>query len=57
MITFFKNDYAKVVAALTMLTDGKFPKWMIPIWYVVLLPFGLIMELIGKISLYILLKK
>lgn len=42
MIKYFKKDFASVYAAIKFVSDNKVPTWAIVIWYVIMLPFGLI---------------
>lgn len=43
MINYAKRDFRSVSEALMFITNGRMPKWARAIWYIVMLPIGLIL--------------
>lgn len=49
MWNWFKNDFRNVSEAMYYMTNGKAPKWLIVIYYIVMAPIGLLLTPIGKV--------
>ena len=43
IIKWFKRDYESVAEGLMYLTNGKFPKWVLPMYYIIFLPVGIVL--------------
>jgi|LakMenEpi03Aug12_release.lakeMendotaPanAssembly.Ray.scaffolds.fasta_scaffold4527647_1 hypothetical protein len=51
-----RNDYARVYVALKMLTNDKAPDWAILIYYILMLPLGLMLYPLVKLVSWLVIK-
>lgn len=57
MFNYFRNDYRSVYNAVKLWTNDKAPNWVIVIWYLIMLPVGLVLLPFGKLFQYIVIRK
>lgn len=57
MFNYFRNDYRSVYNEVKLLTNDKAPNWVIVIWYLIMLPVGLVLLPFGKLFQYIVIRK